>query len=56
AEPAFPADPGLTPANAEGPVADPQETVALAEPAAEAAAPDDGPAKPRRKGWWALGR
>ena len=42
--PTFPADPGETPA-AETLRPDPQDTPA-----------EDGPAKPRKKGWWSLGR
>ena len=42
--PTFPADPGETPA-AESLRPDPQDTPA-----------EDGPAKPRKKGWWSLGR
>jgi ribonuclease E len=47
AAPSFPADPALDVTNAAAPVADP----------AEAEAPEeDGPPKPKRKGWWSLGR
>ena len=47
AAPSFPADPALEVTNAAAPVADP----------AEAEAPEeDGPPKPKRKGWWSLGR
>ncbi len=42
--PTFPADPGETPA-AETLRPDPQDTPA-----------EDGPTKPRKKGWWSLGR
>jgi ribonuclease E len=43
----FPADPALEVTNAAAPVADP----------AEAEVPEeDGPPKPKRKGWWSLGR
>lgn len=60
----FPADPGLTEAPAAGLVADPGEVelaaIAPPEPApapVPAAAPaEDGPPKPRKKGWWSLGR
>ncbi len=44
AAPSFPADPGEAPA-AETLRPDPQDT-----------GNDDGPAKPRKKGWWSLGR
>ena len=61
AAPALVADPGLAPV-AETVVADPSETAepAAPEPAApEPAAPEptaEDPAKPKRKGWWSLGR
>ena len=41
------ADPGLAPANAADLAPDPQEASGVAE---------DGIAKPKRKGWWSLGR
>ncbi|HCZ00458.1 MAG: ribonuclease [Rhodobacterales bacterium RIFCSPHIGHO2_02_FULL_62_130] len=45
--PSFPVDPAIEVTNAAAPVA----------AAPEAAAPeDDGPSKPKRKGWWSLGR
>ncbi len=52
--PSFPADPGLAPAPEAALVADPGE----AETAAIAPAPaaEEGPPKPRKKGWWSLGR
>jgi ribonuclease E len=56
---AFPADPGVTePAVADvKPVlrADPEDVAAQTAPAAPAAEPED-PNKPKRKGWWSLGR
>ncbi|MEY4696162.1 MAG: ribonuclease [Pseudomonadota bacterium] len=52
AEASFPADPGLAPAVTSGPVVDPSE----AEATASDTAGDDGSAKPRKKGWWSLGR
>jgi len=59
AEP-FPAAPGDAPA-AEGLRPDPQDSAnapvaAAAEPAAPEPAATDDPAKPRKKGWWSLGR
>ena len=48
--PALEPDPGLQPANAETVSADPGE----AEPVGAAA--EEEPAKPRRTGWWSLGR
>jgi ribonuclease E len=59
AEP-FPAAPGDAPA-AEGLRPDPQDSAnapvaAAAEPAATEPAATDDPAKPRKKGWWSLGR
>ncbi len=48
---AFPADPGLAEA--------PQETALVPDPAdaaAEGGSAPDEPEKPRRKGWWSLGR
>ena len=45
--PPLQADPGLEPANAIGLAADPEQASASAE---------DGSAKPKRKGWWSLGR
>jgi ribonuclease E len=52
----FPADPGLAPVHEEALVADPGEAaVTVAEAPAKDATPDD-PAKPRKKGWWSLGR
>ena len=54
--PAFPADPGLAPAPDAALQADPREAeVAALAPAPEPAA-EDGPPKPRKKGWWSLGR
>ena len=54
ATPTFPADPG------EAPVADtlrPDPQDMQPEPAqTPEPAPEDGPAKPRKKGWWSLGR
>ncbi|MGL6210231.1 MAG: Rne/Rng family ribonuclease [Paracoccaceae bacterium] len=45
-------DPGLAEAPAaEGLIADPAQAAAAAEPPAE-----DGPPKPKRRGWWSLGR
>ncbi|MEY4870855.1 MAG: hypothetical protein RLZZ563_185 [Pseudomonadota bacterium] len=62
AEP-FPADPGIAPVQEAALVADPQDTPAAAPVVAEAAPvaapkaePVDDPAKPRKKGWWSLGR
>ncbi len=54
----FPADPGIAPVQETGPVVDPGEAaqLALAETAAKAVEPADDPAKPRKKGWWSLGR
>ena len=56
---AFPADPGVTePAVADvKPVlrANPEDVAAQTAPAAPAAEPED-PNKPKRKGWWSLGR
>jgi ribonuclease E len=55
----FPADPGTAPMQQEALVPDPgeAEVAAIAAPAAPAApeAKDD-PNKPRKKGWWSLGR
>ncbi|MCZ8080009.1 MAG: ribonuclease E/G [Rhodobacteraceae bacterium] len=55
----FPADPGTAPVQQEALVPDPgeAEVAAIAAPAAPAApeAKDD-PNKPRKKGWWSLGR
>jgi ribonuclease E len=49
AEASFPADPVLSePAPSAALVPDPQDTVALP--------PEDGPPKPRKKGWWSAGR
>ena len=47
AAPSFPADPAIEVTNAAAPV------VAPAEPEAPE---EDGPPKPKRKGWWSLGR
>ncbi|WP_434612916.1 Rne/Rng family ribonuclease [Tabrizicola sp. M-4] len=53
---AFPADPGLAPAPEAALQADPREAeVAALAPAPEPAA-EEGPPKPRKKGWWSLGR
>jgi len=62
----FPADPGLEPAPAAALQADPQDKApaqatpapASAEAASAEAAPaePDDPNKPKRKGWWSLGR
>ena len=49
AEASFPADPGLTPAPEAALVADPQDKP-------EAAPEPEDPNKPKRKGWWSLGR
>ncbi len=55
----FPADPGVSePAVADvQPVlrADPEDVAGVAAPAAPAVEPED-PNKPKRKGWWSLGR
>ena len=48
--PALAPDPGLAPANAETVSADPGEAAAVG------AAEEEAPAKPRRTGWWSLGR
>ncbi|NBE06099.1 Rne/Rng family ribonuclease [Paragemmobacter ruber] len=61
---AFPADPGMEPAPTAALIADPGEAaVAAIEPQAPAAAPAQTEAerkaeadKPRKKGWWSLGR
>jgi len=56
---AFPADPGLTDAPAAALQPDPGEAeVAAIAPVAPAQedVPEDGPPKPRKKGWWSLGR
>lgn len=48
AEASFPADPVLSePAPSAALVPDPQDV---------AAPPEDGPPKPRKKGWWSAGR
>ena len=52
----FPADPGLAPVHEEALIGDPGEAaVTVAEAPAKDATPED-PAKPRKKGWWSLGR
>jgi ribonuclease E len=48
------ADPGR--AVAEVALVDPGEASRVPEPAAEAVADDDAASRPRRKGWWSLGR
>jgi ribonuclease E len=52
----FPADPGIEPVRKEALVADPgeAEVAAIAAPAAPEAKDDAN--KPRKKGWWSLGR
>ena len=57
--PAFPADPGLAPAApAAALIVDPgeAETAAIAPVAEADTVAEDGPPKPRKKGWWSLGR
>jgi ribonuclease E len=55
--PTLQADPGDAVAEAVAPVPDPQDPVVAAEPAPapEAPAPEE-PGKPKKKGWWSLGR
>ncbi|MES2845225.1 MAG: Rne/Rng family ribonuclease [Pseudomonadota bacterium] len=61
----FPVDPGETPVRQEALIADPQDVAVEQVPEArvpEAPAPEtqapeaEDPSKPRRKGWWSLGR
>ncbi|MBE2276343.1 MAG: ribonuclease E/G [Rhodobacteraceae bacterium] len=52
--PALQPDPGR--AVAEVALVDPGEASRVPEPAAEAVADDDAASRPRRKGWWSLGR
>ena len=50
--PSFPVDPGLAPAAPETALlVDPDEAGAAVEPTE-----DDGTAKPKKRGWWSLGR